>query len=201
MGRWRLSGLCLTVSRFDAPQFVDLLSEGGRQVACASDSQWFRHIHAKHECSAEREKPLDMAMDSEMIKLVAQHNSKVVVMKSMQPKKSCTAGKNDNAQVNKRKRRAHGKENAPDLDDDVQAIIAQHNREVKDKRTLYVPKQYSARDIRVWEVKTGKKWYALSTTQRIDANAEIAVMLKSAGGAAASAHKPELKKRRVFPPR
>lgn len=55
----------------------------------------------------------------------------------------------------------------------IKALLKQHNQKHQPKAT-YVPALHSVKDVRSWELKTGKKWQALSAEEREAANADIA---------------------------
>jgi hypothetical protein len=62
--------------------------------------------------------------------------------------------------------------------DDMMALLRKHNQKFAPKPT-YVPAKHGVRDVRAWEVATGKMWAKLSPEEREQANAEIDVMKAS----------------------
>ena len=60
-------------------------------------------------------------------------------------------------------------------------LLAAHNRKIRrksGKRSAYEPLKHRMSDVKMWERKTGKRYYDLNPEQREEANAEITRMLK-----------------------
>jgi hypothetical protein len=53
-----------------------------------------------------------------------------------------------------------------------------HNQKFRKKKPTYEPRKHSARDVRLWEKKTKKKWSNLTVDERISANAAITKMVQ-----------------------
>jgi hypothetical protein len=60
----------------------------------------------------------------------------------------------------------------------IEEKMKAHNMKFK-KKSTYEPRKHSARDVRMWESKTKKKWSTLNVDERIAANAEIALLKKT----------------------
>ena len=64
-------------------------------------------------------------------------------------------------------------------------LLAAHNRKIRrksGKRSAYEPLKHRMSDVKMWERKTGKRYYDLNPEQREEANAEITRMLKEKSG-------------------
>ena len=64
-------------------------------------------------------------------------------------------------------------------------LLAAHNRKIRrksGKRSAYEPLKHRMSDVKMWERKTGKRYYDLNPEQREEANAEITLMLKEKSG-------------------
>ncbi|KAJ0411593.1 hypothetical protein ATCC90586_004243 [Pythium insidiosum] len=60
---------------------------------------------------------------------------------------------------------------------ELQALLAKHNKKFKSAHT-YEPRQHSVRDVRTWEQQTNKSYYTLSSDERLQANEEIAALVR-----------------------
>ena len=61
-----------------------------------------------------------------------------------------------------------------DADDDVFALLQQHNSKLRSARIFYEPAKFSAKIVRKWEQMNGKKWHSLNPSEREVANSEMA---------------------------
>ncbi|GLD96992.1 hypothetical protein PINS_up005675 [Pythium insidiosum] len=60
---------------------------------------------------------------------------------------------------------------------ELQALLAKHNKKFKSAHT-YEPRQHSVRDVRTWEQQNNKSYYTLSSDERLQANEEIAALVR-----------------------
>eukprot|EP01112_Ceratiomyxa_fruticulosa_P006530 TRINITY_DN1733_c0_g1_i1.p1 TRINITY_DN1733_c0_g1~~TRINITY_DN1733_c0_g1_i1.p1 ORF type:complete len:438 (+),score=112.46 TRINITY_DN1733_c0_g1_i1:389-1702(+) len=56
-----------------------------------------------------------------------------------------------------------------DIDDSLAELLSAHNKKFK-PQTKYEPRTFSVRDVKMWEEKTGQKWYSLTPAERQEAN-------------------------------
>eukprot|EP00742_Colponemidia_sp_Colp-10_P009549 GILJ01010425.1.p1 GENE.GILJ01010425.1~~GILJ01010425.1.p1 ORF type:complete len:309 (+),score=54.54 GILJ01010425.1:29-955(+) len=97
----------------------------------------------------------------------------------VQPAATSTSSAAQNADgVKKRKRET-------DMDDEeLFAMLAAHNQKFKPK-AKYEPRKFSVKDVKQWELDSGKSWYTLSPEEREVANKEIEALSQkgaTAGG-------------------
>ena len=60
----------------------------------------------------------------------------------------------------------------------IEEKMKAHNQKFRKKKPTYEPRKHSARDVRLWEKKTKKKWSNLTVDERISANAAITKMVQ-----------------------
>jgi hypothetical protein len=59
----------------------------------------------------------------------------------------------------------------------IEQKMKAHNKKFQKKKQQYEPRKHSARDVRMWESKTKKRWSELSVDERVEVNAEITKMI------------------------
>ncbi|CCI49624.1 hypothetical protein ABG067_004398 [Albugo candida] len=76
------------------------------------------------------------------------------------------------------KRRVRDQADAKRDDAELQQLLDKHNRGIKRTKHTYEPRHHSVRDVRLWEKHSKKKYYDLSPSSRVTANAEISKLLE-----------------------
>eukprot|EP00026_Physarum_polycephalum_P004276 Phypoly_transcript_04293.p1 GENE.Phypoly_transcript_04293~~Phypoly_transcript_04293.p1 ORF type:complete len:701 (-),score=216.34 Phypoly_transcript_04293:28-2130(-) len=56
-----------------------------------------------------------------------------------------------------------------EFDEDMAALLEKHNKKFK-PAVAYVPRNFSTKDVKMWEEFSGKKWYSLTAPEREEAN-------------------------------
>ncbi|GAM19992.1 hypothetical protein SAMD00019534_031670 [Acytostelium subglobosum LB1] len=107
--------------------------------------------------------------------LVSNNNIKVlkrelVVVAAPQPCSTTTvvAPKSAIPTKENKKTRTTSKKLVFDVDDNMMALLAQHNK--KFSKCNYEPRKFSVKEVRMWEQHSGKTWYSLSIQDREMAN-------------------------------